>query len=235
MASRVSASSAAFIAKGYLQLVARSASCRVGLDTGSSIEMLSPGGTASTVAELLGSPPTVFPLWNAHSLLLLTFYLGHTAVRNQSAYFQAVADDSFGGLLTGQLFRQCGIQWRQISYISPAKRLEDLKGLMRDRPHVIIAADSHGPYRAIGPGMARLVKSYNGYVRPISLRCNKTLSLFRHIRMALPLPRSSIITVIGRPLELETAHLSVLQIRECLESCLQNLELRTKAVHVPEA
>ena len=231
MPYRVALSSAAYVVRRYLQIVARSASFTIALDTGPSIEVLPANNNIeATLTRLFSAAPTIFPLWNAHSLLLLAFYLGSMNLWKQMPHFQAVADDSPGGLLTGHLLRHAGIPWRKISYASPARRLEDLKQLIQDRPNLIMAADSHGPYRAVRPGLARLVRSYEGLARPLSLHCSRSIPLFRGIGMALPLPHSSISAVIGRSPKVAVGDLSLGQVRDHLEQSLRDLEARAEAL-----
>lgn len=102
--------------------------------------------------------------------------------------------------------------------------------LMGDQPHLVIAADSHGPYRTINTGMARLVRSYGGRVRPLSLSSTRSVSLFRNIHMALPLPGATVGAVIGAVNDSGSAGASIAASRENLARSLRDLESHALAL-----
>jgi hypothetical protein len=138
--------------------------------------------------------------------------------------FEAAADDSLGGRITQALFQRINLPGRMLSISSPEQRLEDLRGILSSRPNLIMAADSHGPYRAISPGMARIARSYAGNVRPLSAVCDRSFRVFRRIGMSIPLPKAKIVVGIGPTLGHLVPSRSVSDVREGLAHSLANLE-----------
>jgi lysophospholipid acyltransferase (LPLAT)-like uncharacterized protein len=181
----------------YLRLVARSASVKFILPSQSSLEPVAPDIVLTEASISLAKPPALFLFWNAHSLLLITAFLSSNLFRELQSSFVALVDDSYGGRFTAALFSHLMIPWRRLAYTSPSLRLEDLTTLLRERPNLVMAADSHGPYRRIRPGMARMVRSYGNSFRPIFAACSRPFPLFRDIHMPFPLVRSRISVALG--------------------------------------
>lgn len=218
------------IIAGYLGAVSRSASFTVGLDDGRTIQHLAEERISQLSDEIFSASPAILGFWNAHSLLLLALYGRVSQLRFPQARFEAVADDSMGGLLTADIFDRFDIPWRRLSYVSPPQRLDDIRSILEERPNLVIAADSHGPYKSLSSGMARLVGGYNGLFWPISLWASRSIKLFRGLDMALPLPKSTIVAVVGLPVDLRTKRLPVHEGRQRLERSLSDLETRTMIV-----
>lgn len=151
----------------------------------------------SELKEIFDNHPLLVTFWNAHSLLLLCAWIGLQVSSILQERIVAVADDSPGGLLTHMLYNRLHISGQMLSVESPERRLIDLKTILSKRPNLIMAADSHGPYRSINLGLARLVRSYDCNVRPISARATRSFPIFRRIRMAVPLPSAVIHVSIG--------------------------------------
>ena len=166
----------------------------------------------------------MLPFWNAHSLLFISAYLGSPPLRLTAQQFEAVADDSIGGQLTQLLFDRIGLRVRRLSIRSPEDRLMDMRGILEQKPSLAMAADSHGPYRAVSAGMARLGLHYAGSVRPVSLACDRAVFMFPKIRMIFPLPGSTIFLALGCRLKGQT---SVADMRVSLQSALLNLEAKS--------
>lgn len=173
--------------------------------------------------ELLSSGTALLPLWNAHSLLLISSYLSSAVLSRAARRFEAVADDSIGGQLTHVLYRRLLLNGRLLSFRSPQSRLEDLRGIMSMKPPLIMAADSHGPYRQIGMGMARLARHYSGLVRPVSIVCDRAIHIFPRIRMAIPRRNSRLVVLAGARLQPATTTSAA---RLSLQSALVDLESR---------
>jgi lysophospholipid acyltransferase (LPLAT)-like uncharacterized protein len=213
---------AASVVEAYLRTVAKTSEIRFCLDNG--VDLTGPADIAVAGSELLTSAPLLLPFWNAHSLLFLSVYLGSPALRLTAQQFEAVADDSTGGQLTQLLFQRIGLPLRRLSIRSAEDRLVDMRGILEQKPSLAMAADSHGPYRTVNTGMARLVLQYIGSVRPVSLACDKAVFIFPRIRMVVPLPGSTILLVLGSQLEGNT---SVADMRLSLQSALLNLEAKS--------
>lgn len=145
--------------------------------------------------------PTIVPFWNAHSILLLSCYVGLSAIQRWGSRFEAIADDSLGGIITQQVFKRLRIAPRLLRFVSPADRLEDIKGILRDRPNLLIAVDSHGPYRCVKPPIVRLARTYGARLVPISLSCDRGFRLFRRVSMIFPLPGSTVALAFGEPID----------------------------------
>lgn len=178
--------------EGYLRVVAKRVRYRICLP-----DSLREAQDTSQLEAMLASGPTLIPFWNAHSLLLLVARIGWPSLACLRERVVAVADDSPGGLLTHILYRRLGIAGQMLSVRSAEQRLIDLKSIMSAQPHLVMAADSHGPYRRINPGFARLVRSYRGNVRPLAAFADKSFPIFSRIGMAVPLPNSTISLAIG--------------------------------------
>lgn len=173
--------------------------------------------------------PNLFPFWNAHSLLLLCAYICLPAFRHHAANMEAAADDSAGGMVTQELFRRLGLIGRELSVASPDRRLSDLKGLFIRMPNLAIASDSHGPYRCISTGMARIVRQYDGNVIPLSAVATRSFHIFKRIRMAVPLPSTTILVGIGSRLG-STTKKPISAVADELAGALRRLEANLTAV-----
>jgi hypothetical protein len=190
------------VLKSYLRSISQTISVRVLLEDGAFLKRFDSADSADTLGEeLLSSDTALLPLWNAHSLLLISSYLSSTVISRAAGRFEAVADDSLGGQLTQALYKQILLHGRPLSFRSAECRLEDLRTIMDLKPPLIMAADSHGPYREIGSGMARLARHYRGLVRPLSVVCDRAVHIFPRIRMAVPRRNSQIVVLFGAPLE----------------------------------
>ncbi|MGI0016014.1 MAG: hypothetical protein ACREBU_21545, partial [Nitrososphaera sp.] len=216
----------------YLDYVARTSEFRVTIYDGSSHRVVGPEEIVGTFDRLFSNSPLMLPFWNAHSLLLMTYYISSSKLRSRGLRFEAIADDSIGGLLTGHLFNTMGLRWRRLSFSSPMQRLEDIKTLLIDRPNIVIAADSHGPYRSVSAGMARLGRSYNGFIRPLSLWCDRSFRVFRRIDMVVPIPYSRIVFAIG-PEIIARPYSHVKDLQHQLQTALVNLEAETRPLVTP--
>jgi hypothetical protein len=157
-------------------------------------------------------------------MLLVSAYLTSRFYR-AAKRFEAAADDSLGGRITRALFERIDLPGRKLSIASQEQRLEDLRGILNSKPNLIIAADSYGPYRAISPGMARIVRSYSGNVRPLSAVCDRSFPIFRRIRMRVPLPKAQLVVGIGPALGEMVLGGSISELRERVAHSLANLEL----------
>ena len=188
--------------KSYLRSVSQTISVRVFLEDGVSLKRFDDTDAADRLGErLLSSDTALLPLWNAHSLLLVSSYLSSIVLSRAARRFEAVADDSLGGRLTQALYKQIRLDGRPLSFRFAETRLEDLRAILALKPPLIMAADSHGPYRQIGLGMARLARHYVGVVRPLSVVSDRAMHIFPRIRMAVPRSNSRIVVLFGTPLE----------------------------------
>jgi hypothetical protein len=220
--------SAARVLKSYLRSVSQTVSVRVLLEDEAVLKGFDTDDSADSLGEkLLSSNTALLPLWNAHSLLLISSYLSSTVISRAARRFEAVADDSLGGQLTQALYKQILLHGRSLSFRSAECRLEGLRTIMDLKPPLIMAADSHGPYRHIGSGMARLARHYGGLVRPLSVVCNRAAHIFPRIQMAVPRRNSRIVVLFGAPLEPST---STSATGRSLQMALISLESRASSV-----
>ncbi len=180
------------VASQYLRLISSSLDVRLR-------DVSSAEGPNEPLAFIWSTTPALLTFWNAHSLLILAAQHSCPHLSRATGVVAAVADDSVGGLLTHHIFRFLGIKGQMLSVTSEERRLQDLRSIMTRRPHLAIAADSHGPYRDVNAGLARLVRSYEGNVRPVSAWANRSIPIFRRIRMAVPLPKTTIVVTVGAP------------------------------------
>ena len=155
----------------------------------------------------------LLPFWNAHSLLLIASFISSDRLRGFSGQFEAVADDSAGGKLTQCIYARLGIAGRKLSVISSETRLADVRTILETKPNLVIAADSHGPYRQIGTGTARLVKSYRS-VLLLSAVSDSRATIFRKIGMVVPTAGCTICVglrpyILSEPHGIESLRLSV--------------------------
>jgi hypothetical protein len=196
------------------------------VNDGTAVRELNDAASGDTlVAELLSSSTALLPLWNAHSLLLISSYLSSPLIAQVARRFEAVADDSLGGQFTQFLYKRMLLAGRQLSFRSSESRLEDLRQILSTMPRIVMAADSHGPYREISTGMARLARGYGGLVRPVSTACDRALYIFPRIRMAVPRRHSRIVVLFGTQLQQAG---TVSSIRLSLGSTLTNLETQAR-------
>jgi hypothetical protein len=144
-------------------------------------------------------------------MLLVSAYLTSRFYR-ASKHFEAAADDSLGGRITRALFERINLPGRKLSVVSPEERLEDLREILSS-------------YRAISPGMARIVRCYSGNVRPLSAVCDRSFPVFRRIRMSVPLPKAQVVVGIGPTLGEGVLNCSISEIREYVARSLASLEL----------
>ena len=173
-------------------------------------------------AQLLAPTPSLFPFWNAHSLAVLTALIP-LVKEGVSNRVEAVVDDSFGGIVTQRVLSFCKIRARILRHSSPAARLEDLKHILSERPSLFLALDSHGPYRTVNSGLARLWRVYEGQVFPIVAACDRKIRLFKQVKMLLPLPGATIrLAIATNPLWMHDLTVSETQAR--LHSTMQCLE-----------
>lgn len=212
----------------YLEATSRMVNVRVAIEERGRLSVASSEDFERVIRQRI-SLPTLFPFWNAHSLLLLCGYLALLPLRQQARNIEAVADDSPGGVLTQALYKRLGLVGRELGLVSPEKRLSDLKALFLHMPNLAMASDSHGPYRAISAGMARIVRQYRGNVTPLAAVASRTLHIFRGVRMSVPLPLTMILIGIGAPLNNATKRPIAAVSRE-LESALSQLEVGLKAL-----
>jgi lysophospholipid acyltransferase (LPLAT)-like uncharacterized protein len=214
---------AASVVETYLRATSRSIK----------LQILSDDGTIHSRSDINAiateSSPMLFLFWNAHSLLFLSSYLSSPELTSVGTRFEAVADDSSGGLLSQILFSRIGLETRRLRFRSIEDRLDDLRSLLEAKPSLVMAADSHGPYRSISPGMARLARSYSDGVRPISLVCNRRIAIFPRIGMAVPLRGATILLNIGKSIG---RCASVADTRMALQSSLIALESQSIALLV---
>ena len=211
----------ASVVETYLRATSKSLKLQIFLDDGT----IRPQSDINAIA--LESSPMLLPFWNAHSLLFISSYLSSPVLAALASRFEAVADDSPGGLLSQILFSRIGLVTRRLSYRSIEDRLDDLRLLLRAKPSLVMAADSHGPYRSISPGMARLARSYSGSVRPISIVCDRRIVIFPRIGMAIPLRGATIFLTIGRSV---SCHKPITDIRMDLQNSLIALESQSIAL-----
>jgi lysophospholipid acyltransferase (LPLAT)-like uncharacterized protein len=195
---------------------------------GTALKQFSDGTGSDTLsAELLSSPTALLPLWNAHSLLLISSYLSSPLIAQAARRFEAVADDSFGGEFTQYLYRRILLAGRRLSIRSPESRLEDLREILDKTPPIVMAVDSHGPYREISAGMARLARSYDGLIRPVATACDRAIYLFPKIKMAFPRRHSRIVVVFGSRLQQAG---SISSTRVTLRDTLAGLEKQARTL-----
>jgi lysophospholipid acyltransferase (LPLAT)-like uncharacterized protein len=213
---------AASLVEAYLRAIAKTAEIRFFLDDG--VDSMPRAEMAAVSSELLASTPLLVPFWNAHSLLFISAYLGSAPLALTAQQFEAVADDSIGGQLTQLIFDRVGLSVRRLSIRSSEDRLVDMRMILEQKPSLVMAADSHGPYRAVSTGMARLARHYAGCVRPVSLACDRAVFIFPQIRMLVPLPRATILLALGSRLETSG---SVADTRLSLQSALLDLEVKS--------
>jgi lysophospholipid acyltransferase (LPLAT)-like uncharacterized protein len=213
---------AASLVEAYLRAVAKTAEIRFCLDNG--VDFMPRAEIAAVSSELLASAPLLLPFWNAHSLLLISAYLGSAPLTLTAQQFEAVVDDSIGGQLTQLIFDRIGLSVRRLSIRSPEGRLIDMREMLEQKPSLVMAADSHGPYRAVSTGMARLARHYAGCVRPVSLACDRAVFIFPKIRMLVPLPGATILLALGSRLGTRGA---VADTRLSLQSALLDLEAKS--------
>lgn len=206
----------------YLRLVGRHATFRIYLDDARKVA--NDSELRARLEAILSTGPTLLPFWNAHSVVLLTAQIALPAFRSFNSRLAAVADDSPGGRLTHHLYTRLGIPKQMLSVLSLEKRLADLRSIMKRKPNLVIAADSHGPYRKINIGMARLARCYSGNVRPIAGRANKSVRLFRQIRMVVPVPTSTVSIAIGPAPYLNSDAVGLPETASSLRVALANLE-----------
>jgi lysophospholipid acyltransferase (LPLAT)-like uncharacterized protein len=183
----------------YLVATAKASTVRVAIEQQGQLALIQPDEIDSVLRRTLPSP-TLLPFWNAHSLLLMCGYLCVPALREHGSSIEAAADDSPGGIITQALYQRIGLIGRQLSLASAERRMSDLKALFLQMPSLAIASDSHGPYRSVSAGMARIVRQYNGHVTPISAVASRHIHVFRRIKMVVPLPSTVILVGIGSPL-----------------------------------
>jgi len=197
--------SAARLLQFYLRSVSQATTVYVFAEDGRSLRRFDDGDATDILGkELLSSNTALLPLWNAHSLLLISSYLSSPVLSRAARNFEAVADDSIGGQLTQALYKRILLHGRLLSFRSAESRLEDLRTIMDLKPPLIMAADSHGPYRQIGMGMARLARHYENLVHPLSVVCDRVVHIFPRIRMAVPRRNSKIVVLVGAPLRQAT-------------------------------
>jgi lysophospholipid acyltransferase (LPLAT)-like uncharacterized protein len=216
---------ASYVATGYLCRVARTCHLYVAIHDGDTLSLRNGDSFLPDLIPLLKARPVVFPFWNAHSLLIIAAYLASSdAVREHLRDINAASDDTIGGRITSEMFGRIGIKSRRIAFSDAVRRLEDIRDTLKERTGVAIAADSHGPYRQISPGMARFAKSYHGIVTPISSWCNRSFALFRRIGMLAPLPACTIVLGVGKAIDLRDTTLPLSAVREMLQISLERLE-----------
>ena len=214
--------------ESYLRRVSRTVSVRIFVDDGAETRPFSDESPLDSLStELLSYSTVLLPLWNAHSVLLLSSYLSSSLLAHAAQRFEAVADDSLGGQFSQLLYRRISLPGRQLSIRSAEDRLEDLRKIVNGTPPLVMAADSHGPYREISPGMARLARSYHGLVRPVSSVCDRAIHVFPRIRIAIPRARSRIVVLFGAPLR-HAESMGV--VRASLSQTLRMLETQAHAL-----
>lgn len=174
------------------------------------------------IVDLRRRRPLLIPFWNAHSLLLLAAYLTTEELKGALRNVEAVADDSVGGYLTQSLFRRAGLPLRLIRHAAQAERLMDIESILTDKPSLVMAIDSHGPYRFVSTPTARLAKTLGATVLPISAASNQVIKVFRKIGMSVPLPRARIRVAIAAPIECHS--ISISAVRQLLAQSLVVLE-----------
>jgi lysophospholipid acyltransferase (LPLAT)-like uncharacterized protein len=207
----------------YLRATAKTISVQVLVEDHGGFQRVPPEELDAVIGQVL-SLPTLLPFWNAHSLLLLAAYLRLPPLQQRARTFEAAADNSAGGLLTQALYQRLGLVGRRLSLTSPEERLSDLKALFLQMPTLAIASDSHGPYRSISTGMARIARQYGDNVRPVSAVTSRSLQIFRHIKMAAPLPLSMVAVAIGAPVSAATLRQPIATMCKALEEILSTLE-----------
>ena len=185
---------AAIAARGiafYLRLVAR----RSRFQFFDGDRQADPSALAACLHETMATGSAIFPFWNCDSLVLLTVFAGNPSLQTLSAEFIITADDSFGGSVTLSLVRQLGLRPYLIRRSDPAGRIRDLQSLVSAEPRLVIAVDSHGPYRTVGVATGRLIRRLNAAVTPIAASCTRHVPLFRRkdLNMLLPLPGGDIV------------------------------------------
>ena len=215
----------ATLVTGYLQRIARTV--RVQLLAFDSNGALTEASFGDVLVPSMARGEILLPFWNAHSLLLMSGFISSDELRIFAQDFQAVADDSRGGQITQQIFTRLGISGRKLSVLSPESRLEDVRTILEVKPNLVIAADSHGPYRDVGTGTARLVRSYRGGAILLSARSRSLVTIFPKIRMVVPLPRSTI--RIGFAHFDATKHKSIQAVRSSMKISLAHLEARLES------
>jgi lysophospholipid acyltransferase (LPLAT)-like uncharacterized protein len=90
-----------------------------------------------------------------------------------------------------------------LSYSDPVERLRTLRWFLEARPPAFLAVDGHGPYYRIGAPFANLARSLSATVVPCAAlaRPHVTFPALR-VRVSIPVPRSRLMLVLGRPEEL---------------------------------
>lgn len=195
------------------------------VDSGEGLQLVPPEQLDLAFEDLLSSK-VLIPLWNAHSLLLLCGYLSRPSLKERLCGLEAVADDTLGGQLTRHIYRRIGLTGRRLSLASQEDRLSDLRDILLQNPSMVMAADSHGPYRTINSGFARLVRQYCGAVRPIAAVCTRSFPVFRRVKMALPLPGGLIVIGVGEAISKGRESQSVTSTRQIVQASLSCLEAK---------
>jgi lysophospholipid acyltransferase (LPLAT)-like uncharacterized protein len=163
--------------------------------------------------------PVILPLWNAHSLNLVTAVFGAPYIRPLAESLPVVADDTAGGRVTRSLLDHGRLAGVTLERRSPVGRLESLKRLIAQGPRFVIAVDSHGPYRTVGPAIARLALRSRAAVWVVSAVSTSKARLFRQIGMTIPYPGCRVAVVLT---ELPTSDISsdITSFRQSLELAL---------------
>jgi lysophospholipid acyltransferase (LPLAT)-like uncharacterized protein len=213
-----------FVLRRYLQFVSQKIRFAVAVasDHASGLEVVPEAEQASVFHKRTSSHSTLIPFWNAHALLLLTSFF---RIREHlPSNLEALADDSMGGLITEKLLASVGLKSRSLSFKNGVRRLEAIQELLIQRPSIAMAADSHGPYRAINTGMARLARSYEGTIQPIAAWSNSRAWLFPTIKMSVPLPGTMVVVSLGKPINVDPDATTVADLRQSLHFCLTDLD-----------
>jgi lysophospholipid acyltransferase (LPLAT)-like uncharacterized protein len=211
-----------YVLSGYFRAVARSATVCVYLPTHSGVHPADARQLQAVVESLLTRGPLILPFWNAHSMLLVASYLADPCVHALGRTFEAIADDSVGGRTTQALFGRLGLKLRLLRFNREDERLQDIRGILSDAPNIAVAVDSHGPYRTVGAALPRLARTLTARMLPVALYADRTVKVFRKIKMSFPLPQATIHLAFGRPLE--STDRSVKEMSQDLTCALASLE-----------
>lgn len=192
---------AARLLERYLRAIARRAAITYADPDGRLLGAVDVGATIDAV--LARTQPIVATYWIDDALGVAVLPFVHPAFARLLASVTCVIDDTFAGRAAGRYLERIDGQYALLGVPGAPERLAQVHALMARGSSCAFPVDGGGPYHAVGTGIVTLAASLRAALLPIAAVVRPSVPSLHRSRVRIPLPRTRIGVVVGRPFSVE--------------------------------
>ena len=145
--------------------------------------------------------PSIYLLWTAEHLNLLSLGFVSRELHALSRRFEYFTDDSVGGLVMRSCIARLGLTNLPVSE-DPVQRLKLLRAVLKQRSAAFLVVDGRGPYFSVSTGIISLARAINARLFPCTVAASPRVLLPNiSVPISLPVPRGRLLLYVGAPIE----------------------------------